>query len=160
MTHPLVDEAAKKAGIAWVSIDGGPAFAVWCLTIDSDVCVVTGKGEQDLPGLEVASTVLVTLRGDHGGAIVTYPVTVERIRPESDRWEAIAPQLAAKRLNVSGTAEDLIARWAKENALWALSQAGDPAPMGTESQRAEPRPTPAVNATRKPFKLHKVRRPK
>ena len=160
MTHPLVDEAAKKAGIAWVSIDGGPAFAVWCLTIDGAICVVTGPGEQDLPGIEVASTVFVTLRGDHGGAIVSYPVTVERIKPESDRWEVIAPQMASKRLNASGTAEDLMARWAKECALWAMSALGEPAGLGADDQRAEPRPSTAVNATRMPFKLHKVRKPK
>jgi hypothetical protein len=158
MTHPLVDEAAKKAGIAWVSVDGGPAYAVWCLTLDNDVCVVTGPGEQDLPGLGTASSVVVTLRGDHGGAIVSYPVTVNRIRPESDRWETVAPQLASKRLNVSGTAEDLIARWAKECALWGLSQAGEPADRDTSAQRAEPRPAEVANATRKPFKLHRVRR--
>jgi hypothetical protein len=158
MTHPLVDEAAKKAGIAWVSVDGGPAYAIWCLTIDNDVCVVTGPGEQDLPGLATAASVLVTLRGDHGGMIVTYPVTVGRIRPESDRWEVVAPQLASKRLNVSGTAEALIGRWAKECSLWALTQAGPPGPRGDSSERAEPRPAAALTAPRKPFKLHKVRR--
>ncbi|HCT81285.1 MAG TPA: hypothetical protein DGT23_32910 [Micromonosporaceae bacterium] len=157
MTDPLIEEASKKAAIAWISVDGGHSYAVWCLTVDSDICLVTGPGEQDLPGLETATAVNVTLRGDHGGGIVTYPVTVTRIRPESERWESVAPQLAAKRLNVSGTAEDLMARWAKECGLWALSAAGEPTERDDRSGSAEPRPTPAANATRKPFKLHRVR---
>ena len=120
--------------------------------------VVTGPGEQDLPGLETASAVTVSLRGDHGGAIVHYPVTVERVRPESELWETVTPQLASKRLNASGTTEDLIARWARECAIWSLNPAGRSGAPSDDSGAAEPRPTPAANATRKPFKLHRVSR--
>src|SRR5688572_987649 len=125
MTHPLVEEAAKKAAIAWFSVDGGPVRALWCLTVDGDICLVLGPGEQELPGspasLAEATSVTVTLRGDHGGNIATFPVTVTRIRPESQRWETVATQLAGKRLNSSGTAEQVVERWAREASIWALT---------------------------------------
>jgi hypothetical protein len=158
MTHPLVEEAARKAAIAWFSVDGGPARALWCLTVDGDICLVLGPGEQELPGLAEATAVAVTLRGDHGGNIATFPVTVTRVRPESQRWESVATQLAGKRLNSSGTNEQVVQRWAREASIWALSPAGEPAPRDSSGELAPPRPTPAVTATPKPFKLHRVRR--
>jgi hypothetical protein len=158
MTHPLVEEAAKKAAIGWFSVDGGPARALWCLTVDGDICLVLGPGEQELPGIDEATSVMVTLRGDHGGNIATFPVTVTRVRPESERWEVIAPQLAAKRLNASGTSEQVVERWAREASVWALTPAGEPAAPDSSGELAEPRPTTAGTATRKPFKLHRVRR--
>ncbi|HZM82092.1 MAG TPA: hypothetical protein VFC19_40750 [Candidatus Limnocylindrales bacterium] len=158
MTHPLVEEAARKAAIAWFSVDGGPARALWCLTIDGDICLVLGPGEQELPGLARASSVAVTLRGDHGGNIATFPVTVTRIRPESERWEAVTTQLVGKRLNSTGPTEQVVQRWAREASVWALTPAGDPAPPDSSGEFAPPRPTTAGTATRKPFKLHRVRR--
>lgn len=158
MTHPLVEEAARKAAIAWFSVDGGPARGLWCLTVDGDICLVLGPGEQELPGLAEATSVAVTLRGDHGGNIVTFPVTVSRIRPEGPRWESVATQLAGKRLNSSGTAEQVVERWAREAAVYALSPVGDPAALDSSGEFAAPRPSPAATATRKPFKLHRVRR--
>ncbi|HEX6683239.1 MAG TPA: hypothetical protein VF062_10605 [Candidatus Limnocylindrales bacterium] len=158
MTHPLVEEAAKKAAIGWFSVDRGPARALWCLTVDGDICLVLGPGEQELAGLDGATSVEVTLRGDHGGNVATFPVTATRIRPESERWEAVAPQLAAKRLNASGTAEQVVERWAREASIWALTPAGDPGPRDSSGELAEPRPTTAGTVVRKPFKLHRVRR--
>jgi len=158
MTHPLVEEAGKKAAIGWFSVDGGPAHALWCLAADGDICVITGPGEQDLPGVSPDCTVTVTLRGDHGGNIVSYPATATRIRPDMGRWEELAPLLAAKRLNADGTAEQVVSRWARQCAIWAFTPAGDPLPRDSASGSAPPRPTPAANATRKPFKLHRVRR--
>ncbi|WP_203914163.1 hypothetical protein [Rhizocola hellebori] len=157
MTDPLIEEASKKAAIAWIAVDGGLDYAVWCLPLETGLVVVTGPGEQDLPGLENATTVKVSLRGDHGGAIVHYPAIVERVRPENELWEVITPQLASKRLNASGTSEDLIARWGRECAVYSINPAGEPSAPSAESGAAEPRPSTAANATRKPFKLHRVR---
>lgn len=158
MTHPLVQEAAKKASIGWFAVDGGPAYALWCLAVEGDIFVVTGDGEQDLPGITEESSVAVTLRGDHGGNIVTFPAAVSRVRPEMELWETIAPQLAGKRLNSSGNAEQVVRRWASACAIWRLSPSGGPLPLDSSSTSAAPRPTPAANATRKPFKLHRVPR--
>ncbi|MEV0427949.1 hypothetical protein [Micromonospora sp. NPDC050495] len=162
ITTPLVDEAVKKAAVAWVSVDGGPAYGLWCLPLDGALLVVTGPGEQSAPGLADAAAAEVILRGDHGGRIVSWPARVTRLRPGTEEWEAAAPLVAAKRLNASGPATDLVTRWAERGcALNRLSPAGTPvagADLPADAQAEPPRPTPVVRATRKPFRLHKVRR--
>lgn len=161
---PLVDEAMKKATVAWVSVDGGPAVALWCMPLDGALYVVSGPGEQSAPGLEAAVAAAVTLRGDHGGQIVTWPAEVTRVEPGSERWTTAAPLVAAKRLNASGSTADLVERWAAECTLHRLAPAGAPAAAGGSlpdgSLAAPPRATPATRQTRKPFRLHRVRRPR
>ena len=159
---PLVEEAMKKAAVAWVAVGGNPAVALWCLPLDGGLYVVSGPGEQSAPGLAEAQTAMVTLRGDHGGRIVTWPAEVTRLTPDSAPWAAVAPQVAAKRLNAPGSAADLADRWAAECALNRLVPAGAPVSSGDAlpdgSLAAPPRETPAVRQTRKPFRLHRVRR--
>jgi hypothetical protein len=159
---PLVDESMKKAAIAWVAVDGTPPRALWCLPAEGALWVVTGPGEQDAPGLASASTARVTLRGDHGGRIVTWPAAVTRLDPDSDEWEQVAPQLAGKRLNAPMAAPELVARWASDCAIHKLAPAGEPVEAGPtlpDGSHAEPpRDTPARRATRTPFHLHRVRR--
>jgi hypothetical protein len=158
MTHPLVEEVAKKAAVAWV--DGR---AAWCLWVDGALYVVTGPGEQDLPGLAQARRALVTLRGDHGGRIVTWWADVRRVTPDGEEWQRVVPQLAGKRLNAPGTAEQLAARWATECAVLGLVPADEPVEAGptlpAESLAAPPRPSPAARPARRPMRLHRVRRP-
>ena len=162
ITTPLVDEAVKKAAVAWVSVDGGPAYGLWCLPLDGALLVVTGAGEQSAPGLADATAAEVILRGDHGGRIVSWPARVTRLRPGTEEWEAAAPLVAAKRLNASGPTADLVTRWAEQGcALNRLAPAGTPlagADLPADAQAEPPRPAPVVRATRKPFRLHKVRR--
>ncbi|SCG80549.1 hypothetical protein GA0070609_6502 [Micromonospora echinaurantiaca] len=159
---PLVDEAMKKAAVAWVAVPGGPALALWCVPLEGALFVVSGPGEQAAPGLAEATEVRVTLRGDHGGRIVTWPARVERVTPGSETWETAAPLVAGKRLNGRGSATDQIARWAAEGcALIRLTPAGEPvagAGLPDGSLAEEPRQAPVVRATRKPFRLHRVRR--
>ena len=162
--HPLVEEAAKKAAVAWIGFGDGPAYCVWVLPLEGRLYVISGAGEQSLPGLTEAllagTPATVTLRGDHGGSIVTYSAAITEIRPTGTEWETVAPQMATKRLNASGTAEDLAARWASECLLVALTP--DPDGVWTDladkSAAAPPRPTPAVRETRKPFRLHRVKK--
>ncbi|WP_255608360.1 hypothetical protein [Micromonospora sp. PLK6-60] len=159
---PLVDEAAKKAAVAWVSVTDGPALALWCMPLEGDLFVVSGPGEQSAPGLADATEARVTLRGDHGGRIVTWPARVTRVTPGSAGWETAAPLVAAKRLNAPGAIADLVARWAADGcALNRLSPAGPPAagadlPAGSLAE--PPRGAPVVRVTRRPFRLHRVRR--
>ncbi|MFI9526418.1 MULTISPECIES: hypothetical protein [Micromonospora] len=152
----------KKAAVAWVNVPGGPAYAVWCLPLEGALFVVSGPGEQRAPGLADADRAEVTLRGDHGGRIVTWPARVTRVRPGTDAWETAAPLVAAKRLNAPGPTADLVARWAAEGcALSRLSPEGEPVagdalPDGSLAE--PPRDAPPVRATRRPFRLHRVRR--
>jgi hypothetical protein len=155
--HPLIEEAAKKAAIGWL---GGRM--AWCAWFDGALYAVSGPGEQDLTHLGERAE--VTLRGDHGGRIVTWPADVTRVEPGGEEWQRVVPQLAGKRLNASGGTEDLVARWAAGNAVLALRPAGEPAEAGETlpagSLAEPPRPTPAARRTRNPFRLHRVRRPR
>jgi hypothetical protein len=159
---PLVDEAMKKAALAWVRVGTGPALALWCLPLEGALLVVSGPGEQRAPGLAEADTAEVTLRGDHGGRIVTWPARVTRLEPGTEQWERAAPLVAAKRLNAPGSAAELVARWAEQGcAVTRLSPQGSPvagADLPTESLAEPPRGAPVVRATRRPFRLHRVRR--
>ena len=161
-TPPLVEEAMKKAAVAWVGVGQSPACVVWGLWTDGAYHVVSGPGEQPAPGLADATSAVVTARGDHGGRVLTWPARVSRLTPGSPDWERIAPALAAKRLNAAGTAERTIARWAAECVVsrivpdGAPTEAGETLPDG--SGTAPPRPSPALRPARSPFRLHRVRR--
>jgi hypothetical protein len=158
---PLVEEAMKKAAIAWLTVTDRP-FGVWCLWVDGALYVVSGPGEQPAPGLAEAPSAVVTARGDHGGRIVSWPATVSRVAPGSEEWTAVAPQLAAKRLSAPGTAEETVARWAAECVVSRLAPAGEPTEAGDSlpdgSLAAPPPETPATRTPRRPFRLHRVRR--
>lgn len=162
MTHPLVDEAMKKAALAWVAAGGGPPFGLWCLPLEGALYVVSGPGEQAAPGLAHAREAMVSLRGDHGGRIVSWVAAVSRVDPRSQEWDTVAPQLAGKRLNAPGSAAALVARWARECVVNRLTPVGDPVEAGARtdgpSEAAAPRETPATRRTRNPFRLHRVRR--
>lgn len=157
MPDPLVSEAMKKAAVAWVSVDDGPALALWCAAIDDALYIVSGPGEQSAPGLAYAERAKVSLRGDHGGRIVTWPAEVTRVDPRSEEWEAVVPQLAGKRLNSPDSATDLARRWAAECSVNRLTPAGDPEEPGDSSEAAPPRETPAARPAKRPFRLHRVR---
>jgi hypothetical protein len=160
VSDAVVQEAMKKAAVAWVSVDGGPAYALWCLPLDGGLYVVSGRGEQAAPGLAGAATAEVSLRGDHGGTIVAFTASVRRVQPGDEEWNAVAPQVAGKRLNADGTTEAVVQRWAMDCALSRLEPAGDVVArpdLPETSGATPPRETPAVRVTRKPFRLHKVR---
>ncbi len=165
MTTELVAEAIKKAGIAWINVPGGPPLGLWVMPLDGSLIVVCGPGEQAAPGLADAARASVRLRGDNGALIVIVEATVERLVPGSEAWTEIAPQLAGKRLNASGTAEELVARWAETDcAVLRLTPADEPpiaAPdLPSASAAAPPRETPARIKVRRPFRLHRVRKRK
>lgn len=158
---PIIVEAMKKAAVAWVAVGDREPLALWCAPIDGALYVVSGSGEQAAPGLAEATTAEVTLRGDHGGRIVTWPAEVSRVMPGSEAWTVVAPQVAQKRLNSAEPATELVERWADQCVLSRLVPAGAPLAAGetlpADSLAAPPRPTPAARQTRKPFRLHRVR---
>jgi hypothetical protein len=188
----LVEEAAKKAAVAWVAVGARAARLVWCAWLGGSLVVVTasdtaepiatssnaldagvlaagavgsgvgvGADEQVIAGLIEAAAagevVMVSLRGDHGGRIVTFPAEATRIDPADEAWGELVPPLAGKRLNGSGSAEELAARWAAGCAVIRLTPAGSSAAMPEDAQLETPRPTSATRIPRRPFRLHKVR---
>jgi hypothetical protein len=98
VTSVLVEEALKKASLAWVGVGDEPARGLWCMPLEGTLIVVTGPGEQAAPGLAEAARASVRLRGDTGGLIVVWEAVVTRLAPGSEEWETVAPQLAGKRL--------------------------------------------------------------
>ena len=65
----LVAEACRKSDVLWISLPGLPQpRAAWHVWFDGAVYLVSGDGEQELPGLEAAETVEVTVRSKDKGA--------------------------------------------------------------------------------------------
>jgi hypothetical protein len=120
VTSGVIAEASKKAAVIWLTVGGASAYAVWCVPIADALYVVSGRGEQTAPGLADATSVAVTARGDHGGSIATWSAGVERVEPGSDDWTAVAITVASKRLNATGSAQELVARWARDAVLVRL----------------------------------------
>jgi hypothetical protein len=163
VTTELVAEAIKKAGIAWISADGGPARGLWVMPLDGTLIVLSGPGEQVSPGLAEATTAQVRLRGDNGGLILVVETRVERIAPGSEAWDEVALPLANKRLNASGTADEVVTRWAQTGCVVARLTPAETAPVAApdlpdDSGAAPTRETPAKVAVRRPFRLHRVRK--
>jgi hypothetical protein len=164
VTSAVLDEALKKAALAWISVGDGPALGLWCLPLDGSLIVVSGPGEQFAPDLAEAARATARLRGDTGGLIVVCEMAVTRLVPGTDEWTEVAPQLAQKRLNASGTADQVVARWHETGcAVVRLTPVEQESPvvnpdLPADSGATPPRETPARVETRRPFRLHRVRR--
>jgi len=159
---PLVVEATKKAGLIWVTVPGGRAAAAWLLWRDTCAYVVTGPGEQPVPGLAAAAECDVTVRsGDSGGRIVTWRARVDRVEPGGEEWQEVVPAMIPARLNLRDAAA-AEARWAATGAVLRLTptgelvEAGGSLPAG--SLATAPPPSPARTPTRIPKTLHRRRR--
>ena len=99
---PVVAEAARKAAVLWVGVAGRPPVAAWPLWRDGATYLLTGPGEQPLPGLAGATACTVTARSpDTGAAVATWTAAVARVDPAGEEWAAVFPALRAARLNGS-----------------------------------------------------------
>lgn len=159
---PLVVEATKKSGLAWVSVPGQPrVFPVWHLWRDDAAYVVAGPGEQPAPGLAESPSCDVTVRStDKGGRIVTWRAAVSRVEPGSDGWLEIVPVLLAERLNLTD-APEAEQRWMRSCAVLRLAPTGELPQAGptlpAESHAAPPPPSPARTPTRVPYTVGRRR---
>ena len=87
----LITEAARKAGVLWIAAPGRTAVPAWSVWRDGATYVLTGPGEQSLPGLADAAGCELTARSaEGGGRIATWSATVERIAPTPEEWQALA----------------------------------------------------------------------
>jgi hypothetical protein len=85
-------QAARKAGVLWVTVSGRRPVACWHLWRDDRSYVLTGPGEQPVPGLADAATCEVRTRaGDTWTARVAVVGGAERAE--------VFPALAAARRN-------------------------------------------------------------
>ena len=142
----LIAEATKRAGLIWIVIEGQdrprPAWHVWHRGTGPGApgaaYVVTGPGEQPLPGLAGAGRVTVMVMGSQAsGGRVAWTAAVTRVEPRSGEWDEVIGQLVAGRLNaVLAEGETSPAqRWAASGAVFRLAPIDMPAPAN--------KPTPA-----------------
>jgi hypothetical protein len=155
----LLSEAGKKSGMLWIDIPGDRSWPAWHVWLDGTGYVVAGPGEQNLPALP--TEVSVTFKSkDKGGLLVTVPARATVVRPDDEAWEPATEALKASRLNAP--AGDIIARWAADATVYALTPHGDalqgPGSYSQESGRAQPAATPATTMTWRPW--HYKGRPK
>ncbi|MCD0485659.1 hypothetical protein LO771_25530 [Streptacidiphilus sp. ASG 303] len=148
----LVEEAARKSGLLWVSAGGAPARPLWHVWQDGAVVVVGDGAEQPLHGLADGQDALVTARSkDKGGRLAAWPVRVVELAPGGDAWRAAVEELKGKRLNAPDT-DTVTDRWARECRVLRLETAGPtaqrPGAMPDGSHAA--RPLPSAATTRRP----------
>ena len=137
----LIAEATKRAGLIWITVPGhggpggaragageaapGRPRAAWHVWRDA-AYVLTGPGEQDVPGLGDAGQVTVTVPSkDTGGLLMRWTARVSRVEPDSAEWPEIIGALLAARLNEPASPGDLpaVQRWAQTGAVFRLSAA-------------------------------------
>jgi hypothetical protein len=98
--------------------------------------VVTGPGEQPLPGLDGAGRVTVIVADSQAGGRVTWTAAVTPVEPGSTEWDEVIGQLVAGRLNaVLAEGETSPAqRWAASGAVFRLAPVlDDPVPVNAEA---------------------------
>ena len=135
----LIAEATKRAGLIWITVPGygatggagageavpGRPRAAWHVWRDA-AYVLTGPGEQDVPGLGDASQVTVTVPSkDTGGLLVRWTAQVSRVEPGSAEWPGIIGALLAARLNEPASPGEppAVQRWTQTGAVYRLSPA-------------------------------------
>lgn len=129
---------------------------------DGAAYVVTGRGEQPLPGLLDVRHVVVTVPSkDNRSRLVSWLAACSRVEPGSQEWEAVEPALRAARLNLPD-GERAGERWARECAIVRLSPTGQvldaPGRVPTGSAAEPPPPSPATTVGRLPGMLRRRRR--
>ncbi len=151
-----VDGAMKGAGVVWLSPDRGPTGApehpsstgpVWHVWSAGACYLLTGPGEQPLPGIVDGARCQVTARDSAGGRAITWAATVETVDPAGPEWRSVAPKLAAGRLN-GGDPVVVVSTWPGRLTILCLRPTGDLATARTGlpdgSQAAVPLPSPAT----------------
>lgn len=113
----VIEEGAKKSGVLWLALDR-PRLA-WHAWHEGAIYLVSGGGEQELPGLAQLDRVQVSLRSkDNGGLLVTFGAAVAVV-DQAAETEVVAV-LAKERLNATDSAH-LTERWAAESVVVRLS---------------------------------------
>ena len=131
----LVAEATKRAGLIWITVPGAARpRAAWHAWQDGAAYVLTGPGEQAVPGLDAAREAVVTVPSkDTGGQLLTWTAAVTRVDPDSPGWAGVIGALLAGRLNPAREpgGESPALRWARTGQVYRLSPSESSATEGT-----------------------------
>jgi 8-oxo-dGTP diphosphatase len=131
-----IADATKRAGLMWLSIPGRqrpcPAWHIWRTDGEPPpgaAYVLTGPGEQPLPGLAEAVRVTVTVAASQAGGVLSWTADVGRVDPASAEWGAVVGHLVAGRLNAKLEPGETspAQRWARAGAVFRLSPVTAPA---------------------------------
>lgn len=165
----------KGAGVVWLSPDPawttdrppgrastgpsstGPSSTgpVWHVWADGACYLLTGPGEQPLPGIVHGGRCRVIARNGAGGAAITWPAAVEALDPAEPEWATVAPKLATGRLN-GGDPVAVVPTWPGRLTILRLRPAGEVATAATGmpghagSHAAAPQPSTASTPYRMP----------
>ena len=168
----LIEEAAKKSALVWLSpaglsakadagrsagargtggTDAGGPQAVWHVWHEGAVTIVAGGAEQPLPLWAVPGRVVeIAIRSkDQGGRLISFLSQVELVVPGTPEWGAAAEALHAERLNLA-EGDKYQQRWAAESAILRMQPLGGAVAPDGGSGAARPLPTPATTLGRMP----------
>jgi hypothetical protein len=126
-----VDAALAKSTIAWVVVpqDDGTEItkAVWYAYDEGRVYVLTGPGEQEVPGLASGSThVRLIVRSKDVQSKVGEVTCVTQVLPKDANWDRVAREmLLGRRLNLPD-GEKAVDRWRRECEIVQLTPFLDP----------------------------------
>lgn len=163
----LVAEAMKKTGVCWVRWPGDARdHAVWHVWHDGAAYVISGPGEQPLPGSGQTDTATVTTRTkDSRARLVVWRARARVLPPRTQEWEEAAELLQAGRLNLTDP-DHVRDRWAAECTVTELTPTGEtdegPGSYPDDDLAAAPLPTAATTRGVLPRVLHRrqANRPK
>jgi hypothetical protein len=118
----------KKAGLVWLSWNGGRPAPAWFATVDGQYVVLADKAdsaEQPLPGLAAAGSAEVVVPAKPAtNRLASWTATVRRLDPASDEWATAAQTLRTERLNAAGL-DTQLERWKTEADLLILEPTGE-----------------------------------
>ena len=156
-----LEAAMKGVGVVWlapVAVPGSSTIPsttgpVWHIWFEGACYLLTGPGEQPLPGIVDSGTCQVTARNSAGGRAITWTATVEALEPAGQEWTSVAPKLAAGRLN-GGDPAAVVPTWPGTVTILCLRPTGEQATAATgltdESHAARPLPSPATTPYQMP----------
>lgn len=158
--NALVEEAMKKTGVCWVRWAGGSRdHPVWHAWHDGAAYVISGPGEQPLPGAGEAESATVTARTkDSRARLVVWHARVTVLPPRSAEWDQAVELLQAGRLNLLDP-DRVRERWADECTVTRLTPTGEtdegPGSYPDDDLAAAPLPTAATTRGRLPRVFHR-----
>jgi hypothetical protein len=121
-----VDAALSKSTIAWVVVpqEGGKEItkAVWYGSEQGRLFILTGQGEQEIPGLaEGSKHVKLIVRSKDVQSKVGEVTCVTQVLPKDAEWERVAREiLLGRRLNLPD-GEKAVERWKRECEIVQLT---------------------------------------